>query len=55
MAKVRYTRVSSVRQSLGVMREKLSECDKLFEEKRSGTTDARPQLKECLSYVRDGD
>ena len=27
----------------------------MFEEKRSGTTDARPQLKECLNYVRDGD
>lgn len=28
---------------------------KHFEEKRSCTTDARPQLKECLNYVRDGD
>lgn len=55
MAKVGYARVSSVGQSLDVQREKLSECDKLFEEKRSGTTDARPQLKECLNYVRDGD
>jgi len=55
MAKVGYARVSSVGQSLDVQREKLSACDKLFEEKRSGTTDARPQLKECLNYVRDGD
>ena len=55
MAKVGYARVSSVGQSLDVQREKLSDCDKLFEEKRSGTTDARPQLKECLNYVRDGD
>jgi DNA invertase Pin-like site-specific DNA recombinase len=38
-----------------VQREKLSDCDKLFEEKRSGTTDARPQLKQCLNYVREGD
>ena len=38
-----------------MQREKLVGCDKLFEEKRSGTTDARPQLKECLNYVRDGD
>ena len=30
-------------------------CRKLFEEKRSGTIDARPQLKECLNYVRDDD
>ena len=55
MAKVGYARVSSVGQSLDVQREKLTGCDKLFEEKRSGTTDARPQLKECLNYVRDGD
>ena len=55
MAKVGYTRVSSVGQSLDVQREKLSNCDKLFEEKRSGTTDARPQLKQCLNYVREGD
>ena len=26
-----------------------------FEEKRSGTTDARPMLKQCLGYVREGD
>lgn len=55
MAKVGYARVSSVGQSLDVQREKLGDCDKLFEEKRSGTTDPRPQLKQCLDYVRDGD
>jgi len=55
MAKVGYARVSSVGQSLGVQREKLSACEKLFEEKRSGTTDARPMLKQCLNYVREGD
>ncbi len=55
MTKVGYARVSSVGQSLDVQREKLANCDKLFEEKRSATTDARPQLKECLNYVRDGD
>lgn len=55
MAKVGYARVSSVGQSLDVQREKLGDCDRLFEEKRSGTTDARPQLKQCLDYVRDGD
>ena len=55
MAKVGYARVSSVGQSLDVQREKLADCDKLFEEKRCGTTDARVQLKECLNYVREGD
>jgi DNA invertase Pin-like site-specific DNA recombinase len=55
MAKVGYARVSSIGQSLDIQREKLNDSDKIFEEKRSGTTDARPQLKECLNYVRDGD
>ncbi|SCZ72874.1 Site-specific DNA recombinase [Epibacterium ulvae] len=55
MAKFGYARVSSVGQSLDVQREKLRDCDKMFEEKRSGTTDARPQLKQCLNYVREGD
>ena len=55
MAKVGYARVSSVGQSLDIQREKLSDCDKIFEEKRSGTTDARPMLKQCLDYVREGD
>ena len=55
MTKVGYARVSSVGQSLDVQIEKLTGCDKLFEEKRSGTTDARPQLKQCLDYIRDGD
>ena len=50
-----HARVSSVGQSLDVQREKLGGCDKLFEEKRSGTTDARPMLKQCLGYVREGD
>lgn len=55
MAKVGYARVSSVGQSLDVQREKLDGCDKLFEEKRSGTTDSRPMLKQCMGYVREGD
>lgn len=55
MAKIGYARVSSVGQSLDAQRERLGSCNKIFEEKRSGTTDARPQLKECLNYVRDGD
>ncbi|WP_319566886.1 recombinase family protein [Cohaesibacter marisflavi] len=55
MARVGYARVSSVGQSLDIQREKLGVCDKLFEEKRSGTTDARPMLKQCMEYVREGD
>jgi len=33
----------------------LKHCDKIFQEKKSGTTDKRPRLKDCLEYVREGD
>lgn len=55
MATVGYARVSSTGQSLDVQLEKLKDCDKLFQEKKSGRTDNREQLKQCLEYVRDGD
>lgn len=55
MALVGYARVSSVGQSLDVQRDKLKDCDKLFEEKESGTNSKRPQLTICLDYVREGD
>lgn len=54
-AVVGYARVSSVGQSLDVQRAKLAGCDRLFEETRSGTTDARPQLKACLDWLREDD
>ncbi len=50
-----YARVSSIGQSLDVQLEKLFECKKVFQEKKSGTSDKRPQLATCLEYVRDGD
>ena len=55
MALVGYARVSSVGQSLDIQLEKLAHCDKVFQEKRSGTSDKRPRLQECLEYVREGD
>ena len=57
MAVVGYARVSSVGQILEVQQEKLVSygVDKLFAEKLSGTTAARPELKSCLDYVREGD
>jgi DNA invertase Pin-like site-specific DNA recombinase len=57
MAVVGYARVSSVGQSLEVQQEKLVSygVDKLFVEKLSGTTAARPELKSCLEYFREGD
>ncbi len=54
MAKVGYA--ASVQWgNLWMCSGKSCDCDRLFEEKRSGTTDARPQLEKCLDYVRDGD
>ncbi|MCB0486601.1 MAG: recombinase family protein [Flavobacteriaceae bacterium] len=55
MAKIGYARVSSVGQSLDVQLDKLSECDRIYQEKKSGTNDKRPQLRECVDYVREGD
>lgn len=57
MAIVGYARVSSVGQSLEVQLEKLkaTHCTKIFQEKQSGLDTSRPQLKECLRYVREGD
>lgn len=57
MAMIGYARVSSIGQSLEVQLSKLSEygCDKIFREKRSGTTADRPELKSCLNYLREGD
>ena len=52
---VGYARVSSAGQSLDVQLEKLKDCKKIFQEKLTGTTNKRPQLKACLEYVREGD
>lgn len=55
MALIGYARVSSIGQSLDIQLDKLRHCDKVFQEKRSGTSDKRPKLQECLEYVREGD
>ena len=57
MAVVGYALVSSLGHSLEVQQEKLVSygVNKLFAEKLSGTTAARPELKSCLDYVREGD
>lgn len=52
---VGYARVSSVGQSLDVQLDKLFDCDKLFQEKQSGTSNKRIELAACLEYVREGD
>ena len=55
MSTVGYARVSSVGQSLDVQLDKLKGCDKVFQEKQTGTSSTRPRLKACLEYVREGD
>ena len=55
MARIGYARVSSVGQSLDVQLDKLTDCDKVFQEKKSGASGQRPRLKACLEYVREGD
>ena len=55
MALVGYARVSSVGQSLDVQLDKLRHCDKIFQEKISGTSGKQPRLHDCLEYVREGD
>ena len=55
MAIVGYARVSSVGQSLDVQLDKLKHCDKIYQEKQSGTNSQRPKLKACLEYIREED
>ncbi len=55
MTTVGYARVSSTGQDLTVQVEKLSDCDKVFKEKRSGVDAGRPELRRCLEYLRKGD
>ncbi len=55
MALVGYARVSSVGQSLDVQLDKLKHCKKIFQEKKSAAGGRRPQLENCLEYVREDD
>lgn len=57
MSKIGYARVSSVGQSLEVQLEKLKAagCEKIYREKRSGKTSARPEFQNCMNYLREGD
>jgi DNA invertase Pin-like site-specific DNA recombinase len=56
MAKVGYARVSSTGQKLEIQLDKLKHCEKVFYEKKSGTsTKARTKWRECMQYLRKGD
>lgn len=57
MAVIGYARVSSIGQKLDVQLEKLNKqgCQRIYQEKESGLTASRPQLIDCLNYIREGD
>ena len=57
MARIGYARVSSTGQSLEVQLAKLSQaqCDRVYQEKRSGRTADRPEFQACMNYLREGD
>lgn len=54
MADVGYIRVSSTDQNTSRQLDGIP-LDKKFEDKGSGVSCARPALKECLNYLREGD
>ena len=57
MPRIGYARVSSTSQSLEVQLEKLTrvQCDRIYQEKRSGRTTDRSEFKNCMNYIREGD
>lgn len=57
MPRVGYARVSSSGQSLEAQLEKLklAQCDRIYQEKRSGWTADRPEFQSCMDYLREGD
>lgn len=54
---VGYSRCSTQQQNLDIQNEQLKAagCDKLFEEKASGTNDNRPVLAKMINFVKSGD
>ena len=52
--KVGYMRVSSIDQNLDRQLDGV-ELDRVYEEKVSGKDRDRPQLRECMSFLREGD
>ena len=55
MAKVLYTRVSTVQQHLDRQLTDSDQYDMVFMDKCSGKDTNRPQLQEMLNYIRSGD
>ena len=55
MAIIGYARVSSKTQNIILQLDKLSFCNKVFQDKLSGLDSHRPGLSTCLDYIREGD
>ena len=54
--RVGYARVSTTGQDLNLQKDRLADCQKIFEEKASGARGTvRPALEEAMNYVREGD
>jgi DNA invertase Pin-like site-specific DNA recombinase len=55
--RIGYARVSSTGQKLDRQIDALTEakCRRIFAEKKSGKTDARPELKACHAFLQTGD
>lgn len=53
--RVGYARVSDPDQSIEAQVERLCDCEKIFQDKLSGSRRDRPELASCLEFVRDGD
>jgi DNA invertase Pin-like site-specific DNA recombinase len=54
---VGYARVSTDDQKLDLQKDafKAANCEKVFEDQKSGATADRPGLQEALNYIREGD
>jgi len=53
--RVGYARVSTTEQNIDAQLERLSDCEKIFAEKRTGSLVERPELAAALEFVRNGD
>ena len=53
--RVGYARVSATDQHIEAQLERLSDCERIFSEKQSGSKVDRPQLEAALEFVREGD
>lgn len=53
--RVAYVRVSSVGQNFGRQLKTVGERDRIFQETESGARTDRPVLRDCITYVRQGD